>query len=100
MVTIVHDSLWFCVCCTLAAVNGDTCDCDRDGKHDRDTVRGMDRLSERGHISANFDSNADADENEDSDPNADDGIREFSARPCDCCNSRLAGSRHRFAILA
>lgn len=27
------------------------------------------------------------------------GIEEFSTRPCDCCHSKLFGSRHEFAIL-
>ena len=27
------------------------------------------------------------------------GIEEFTSRPCQCCESRLAGSRHNFAIL-
>lgn len=27
------------------------------------------------------------------------GMKEFSQLACDCCNSRLYGSRHEFAIL-
>jgi len=29
-----------------------------------------------------------------------DSIHEFSWRMCDCCRSRLGGTRHRFAVLA
>lgn len=39
------------------------------------------------HLVPNFDSEAGT------------GYDEFSWRMCDCCNSRLGGSRHEFAVL-
>jgi len=85
MADILKDGLLFCQCCTLAAVNGDSCDCP--GDHDGQVTRGLGRLttSWRGYIVAAFDEG--------------EGVHEFSSSQCDCCLSRLAGSRHEFAII-
>lgn len=80
---VVRDDLWFCDCCSLAAVNGDSCECD--DEHDDDVVKGLDDLGP--HVVPDFDSNDD------------EGIEEFSWKECDCCGTRLGGSRHRFAVL-
>lgn len=83
---ITHE-FWLCECCMLAAVNGDSCQCE---EHDADVTRGLDRLSKDfGWLSANWDSETG------------EGIKEFSWRGCDCCdtNRNKGGSLHRFAVL-
>lgn len=59
---------------------------------DAKVTDGTDRLFEEfdGHVSANFDCESEEDS----------GILEFSHVTCDGCRTRLAGGRHRFAVLA
>jgi hypothetical protein len=82
----VQREFWLCECCTLAAVNGDPCQCD---EHDKDVTRGLDRLSEFGCLSPNWD------------PETGVGIEEFSESGCDCCeeNADKGGSLHLFVTL-
>lgn len=94
-VKIQHDDLRFCDDCTIVACNGDYSGIDY--THGVGTAAslarcaeinaGFDRLATRGHVVPNFDSETK------------DGVWEFSSIPCACCGERLAGSRHRFAIL-
>ena len=79
----IYDDLWFCTDCTFLAVNGDAPD---DEKTAARCIAGLERLSEKGTVVPN--------DGEDGD-----GRDEFSTRRCDCCHSRLGGSRHRFAVL-
>lgn len=79
---VVRDGLWLCPCCTLGAVNGESCECHDD--HDKRVTRGL--ASFGPHLVPDFDSETG------------EGHHEFSSRPCDCCGS-LAGERHRFAVL-
>lgn len=87
---VVRDNLWLCVDCLFAAVNGDFSG--MDGAHGdkapariKEVEEGLVRLGP--HLVPDFDSETDK------------GIREFSSCGCSCCNSRLAGTMHRFAIL-
>lgn len=79
---IERDYLWFCVDCLLAAVNGDEVE---DSAQLERIYAGLTALGP--HLVPNFDAETG------------DGIYEFSWRQCDCCGSRLGGSRHRFATL-
>jgi hypothetical protein len=81
---VIWDDLQLCECCMFAAVNGDTCQCDHD-YHSTEVTAGLERLGP--HLVPDFDSETQ------------DGCNEFSRSPCDCCKSKLHGSRHRFAVL-
>jgi len=83
----VHDTheLWLCQDCTMYAVNGDLSGID-DPERVREIEEGAERLGTLGHISPNWDSETE------------EGIRDFSKRPCDACWTRLAGGRHRFVL--
>jgi hypothetical protein len=81
---IIERNIHLCVCCTMASVNGDSCDCDGDCA--AEVAAGLADLGE--HIVPDFDSESG------------DGIREFSSVTCAGCHTWLAGSRHRFARLA
>jgi hypothetical protein len=85
---VIRDDLWLCDDCLFYAVNGDTSGID-DPNRERDVIEGVNALGP--HLVPDFDSAEDADE--------DNGIREFSYRPCDACGTRLGGGRHRFAVL-
>lgn len=95
MVEVIRDGLLFCECCLFAAVNGDACHCGVSAEeeqrgaaaHDLRVTAGLSDLGTIGHVVPDFDSDTG------------DGIDEFSWRSCDCCNTRLGGSRHRFAVL-
>jgi hypothetical protein len=78
-----YDDLWFCADCLIVAENGYADDI-TDERQD-DIRNGLARWG--AHLVPDFDSETG------------DGIHEFSARPCDCCGSRLAGERHRYAVL-
>lgn len=87
---IVHDDISLCDDCTIAAVNGDFTGLDYHYGKDADKRQaeieaGLEKLGP--HLVSNNDSETG------------DGIEEFSRRECDCCGTRLAGGRHRFAIL-
>ena len=87
---IVRDDLQLCDDCTIAAVNGDFTGLDyhygdQADKRESEIEAGLLRLGI--HLVPDFNSETNR------------GINEFSSRRCDCCTSRLAGSRHQFAIL-
>ncbi len=88
MATLIDDDVWFCVCCTIAHANGGSCDCP---DHEAEVTAGFERLYNDGATVA---SNSGSDDDEDS------GEQEFSWSPCECCLSRLGGSRHRHALFA
>lgn len=77
---IIRD-LWLCDTCMLLAVNGEA------GDETPERIAACDAGFERlgAHLSSNFTEG--------------DGEDEFSWRQCDCCLTRLGGSRFRFAIL-
>lgn len=81
---VIDDDLWLCDDCTIYAVNGDTTGID-DEKREREVVRGVNALGS--NLVPNFDSETN------------EGIDEFSRRQCEGCGTRLAGGRHRFAVL-
>jgi hypothetical protein len=82
LMKVVQDDLWFCECCTLAAVNGDLCECDH---HAEEVEAGADEFGP--HLVPDFDSETG------------EGIEEFTRWTCDCCKSPLHGKKHRFAVL-
>lgn len=98
---VVRDNLWFCPCCTLAAVNGDTCDCGPcpvEGTamtHAEDVTDNLNRLAEEGHVCPDWQSDDDTGE-------ITEGHEDFSWRGCDCCytNGNKGGEFHRFCIIA
>lgn len=81
MADIIVDNLVFCTDCTIAAVNDDFSGIEDDQQY-ADIMTGLERL---GKIGAVYHAGQEPDE--------------FSSRPCDCCGSRLAGSREYFIIL-
>jgi len=88
---VIRDDLQLCQDCLFAAVNGDFSGLDyhyeksEADKRQREIVLGLGKLGR--NLVPDFDSNTD------------EGIEEFSTRPCDCCGTKLHGSRHRFAVL-
>ncbi len=88
---VVRDDLWLCHDCLFAAVNGDFTGLDAHYQKDESErrmvaiVAGLDRLGP--HLVPDFDSEKG------------EGVEDFSRRVCDCCGTRLAGTRHRFAVL-
>lgn len=106
MISVDRSGLLFCSCCLFAAVNGDPCDCKKHSRacgprlqstgqcigdcpeHSPDVDQGLERLAHGGcQVVPDFDSDTG------------EGVEEFSWAPCDCCQTRLGGSRHRFATL-
>jgi hypothetical protein len=75
--------LYMCDDCTIVAVNGD--DTGLDDATAARVAAGLETLP------ANTVPNFDGETGE--------GVLEFTARPCSCCGTPLAGSRHRFAVL-
>ncbi len=88
---IVRDDLWLCEDCLHIAVNGDASGFDYYYKPDEAAARlaaieaGLNELGP--YLVPDFDSDTG------------DGYEEFAWRACDCCGTRLGGSRHRFAVL-
>lgn len=98
---VIHDDIQLCEDCLHAAVNGDFSGLDyhygtgtdRFGRkvgpsadeRQAEIEAGLERLGV--HLVPDFDSETG------------DGCEEFSTRRCDCCSTRLHGSRYRFAIL-
>ena len=79
---ILDDDLWFCVDCTMLAVNGEAPENKRAA---RACAAGLKALHKDGqHVSSNS--------------NDEEGEEDFSRRTCDCCGSSLAGHRSRFAL--
>lgn len=86
MAEIVSDSVYVCADCIMVIANGDYSGLDVDDNADDRAAEidaGLDKLTESGHVAA-------GDGEQD---------REFSSRPCDCCGTHLAGSRHHCVIL-
>ena len=81
MAEIIINNLVFCANCTIAAVNGDFYGIEDEQQY-TDTTTGLERLGKIGTV---YHAGQEPDE--------------FSARRCDCCGSRLAGSRDYFIIL-
>jgi hypothetical protein len=87
---VLYDDLWFCTDCLMAAVNDDFTGLDYYYGADADA---RERKIRAGlgfwgaHLVPDFDSETG------------EGILEFSKVTCDCCDSPLAGTRHRFAVL-
>lgn len=80
---MAHATIWLCEECTLAHRNGESPD---DGNRAEEVDSGQRRLAAAGHISD--DSGRDGDSG---------GHLELTSAPCDCCRTRLAGDRYRFA---
>lgn len=88
---VVTDNLWLCEDCTMVAVNDDSTGIES-ARREREVRAAVHDMGP--HLVC--DSGTDTDEHGDQ---REDGYNEFSARPCDCCGSQLAGARTRFAIL-
>lgn len=81
---VVNDAIWVCADCLLCLCNGDTSGIDSD----RRAAAVEEACADMGpHIVPNYDSETGA------------GMDEFSCFACECCDSPLAGSRHRMALL-
>ena len=81
---VIQDDLWLCTDCTLLAVNGDATSLDyhygKDAAARLAAIEaGLTRLGP--HLVSGDDTD------------------ESSSRRCDCCETRLAGARHEFAVL-
>lgn len=85
MAMMMMSEHWLCDDCLMVACNGDTSGI-KSEERTREVEDGVASLGP--HLSANFDADSG------------DGIEEFDRSPCDACGTHLAGSRHRFAILA
>lgn len=81
---VIRDGLWLCQDCLFCAVNDDVTAIE-DGARVIAVEAGVAGLGP--NLVSDFDSESG------------DGIRDFSSVPCDSCSTRLAGDRHRFAIL-
>jgi hypothetical protein len=77
---VVQDDIWFCVDCTMYAVNGDLPE-----ENEHDVTEGVNAYGP--HLVM------------DDDPDTGEGHDDFSSCRCDACGSRLAGERYRFAVL-
>lgn len=82
---IIADSLWVCADCLMYHANGELPD---DQTAADAILAGERRETSKGrHWACN------------DDPETGEGTQDFSWRMCDCCGSRLGGSRHRMALL-
>lgn len=80
---VERDGLWFCETCLFVAIYGGV-----DSATPEQLAASEKGLAEFGpNVVPDFDSETG------------DGIREFSWAGCDCCESELGGSLHRFAVL-
>lgn len=79
---VVRAGIWLCVDCLMLAVNGDASGIESEERV-KQCEAGLDALGP--NLVPDFDTP--------------EGHEEFSTRGCDCCDSRLAGELHRFAIL-
>lgn len=82
--TVVRDDLQLCEDCVIVAVNGDVSGIESDERIAA-VEAGLEALGP--HLVPDFDSETG------------EGYDEFRTVPCDCCGSKLYGSRHRFAVL-
>lgn len=87
---VIRDGILLCEDCLFAAVNGDVT-----GVSDIPGITAAERIqaieSGLSKLGANLVPDFDSETNK--------GIDEYSVRPCDCCGTKLHGSRHEFAIL-
>lgn len=94
---IIRDGILLCDDCLIVAVNGDysgfdgamngrgpEVEAERDARI-AEVDAGLERLGP--NLVPSYDSETER------------GIDEFSSSPCGCCGTRLAGSRHEFAVL-
>ena len=81
---VIQDDLLLCTDCLFAAVNGDFSGLDT-AERESAIRSGLQNLGP--NLVCNFDSETGR------------GVRDFLSVSCDCCQSTLAGTRHRFAIL-
>lgn len=81
---VIRDDIWLCQDCLFCAVNDDVTAIE-DGARVIVVEAGVAALGP--NLVTAFDSETD------------DGIKEYSRLPCDCCATRLHGSRWRFAVL-
>jgi hypothetical protein len=77
---VVIDDIWFCVDCTMYAVNGDLPE-----EGEGDCTEGVNAYGP--HLVM------------DDDSETGEGHLEFSRCRCDACGSHLGGERYRFAVL-
>lgn len=93
MARILYDDLEFCADCTMVAVTGDATSLDYHYSESEASERhkaicdGLDDWARKGTVVPLYD------------VETGEGIDEFRKVPCDCCGSRLYGSRHIFGIL-
>jgi hypothetical protein len=87
---VIRDGIQLCEDCLFAAVNGDVT-----GVGDIPGITAAERIQaiEAGltRLGPNLVSDFDSETGK--------GCNEFSVMPCDCCGTKLYGSRHEFAIL-
>ncbi len=83
---VIRDDLWLCVDCTVWACNGDASGIEGGEERVRAVRDGVAALGP--HLVPDNDSETGG------------GIREYSSCGCDACGSPLAGTMHRFAVLA
>jgi hypothetical protein len=88
---VIRVDLWFCHDCLFAAVNDDYTGLDFSLSREKADARMGEIQVGLGKFGPNL--------VPDFDSETDDGIEEFSRRPCDCCGEGLAGGRHRFVVL-
>lgn len=81
---VIADGLMLCEDCLMVACNGDASGIESDERVAA-VNKGLDALGP--HLVPDFDNETER------------GIHDFSRSPCDCCGTRLHGSRHEFAIL-
>jgi hypothetical protein len=81
---VIRDGIQLCEDCLFAAVNGDVSGIESDERV-LAVEAGLEKLGP--HLVSDFDSESGK------------GICEHSVLPCDCCGTKLHGSRHEFAIL-
>lgn len=81
---VVRDGIQLCTDCMILAVNGD--ESGLTAERAETCYAGLEKLGP--HLVPAFDSEAQ------------EGISEFTYYPCECCGSKLGGTRYDFAVLA
>jgi hypothetical protein len=82
MATLIDDDRWLCVDCTMFHANGDLPEC---GERAAEVVGAFEATAPNHWVLNDG-------------PEDGGGEIEFSWLPCDCCRSRLGGTRVRFAL--
>lgn len=88
---VIQNNLWLCEDCTIGSVNDDFTGLDYYLKEPEASKRMAEIKAGLAALGPNLVPIFDSETNE--------GIDEFSSKPCACCGSHLAGSRHEFEIL-